>query len=257
MWEIADWHLVEHYKYLKKGGRKGRRGWVGKKVGQKEGERKDGERKGEEERGLVRNDPQLTLIERQRMARWFPGRGPFIWSPPAWVPLGYLGLHTGLVFYLRSPCFGVNCSQDKSGADQLLLFLARVKESLFYHPERPGFSVSQGLKWEKGKAQIPGAWEREWNFARVYVLSLKGGQRPVCEPSGWWWGTEVIRLEVHSRLPPLHPLISMYLPGLYEGECPSAGGGPIFLVQSSSHLGRDSFLKPFPLISNLSLLIYS
>lgn len=46
MWEIADWHLVEHYKYLKKGGRKGRRGWVGKKVGQKEGERKDGERGG-------------------------------------------------------------------------------------------------------------------------------------------------------------------------------------------------------------------
>lgn len=40
---------------------------MGRKVGQKEGERKDGERKGEEERGLVRNDPQLTLIEHQRM----------------------------------------------------------------------------------------------------------------------------------------------------------------------------------------------
>lgn len=170
MWEITDWHLVEHYKYLKKGGRKGRRGWVGKKVGQKEEERKDGERKGEKERGLVRNDPQLTLIECQRMARWFPGRGPFIWSPPVWVPLGYLGLHTGLVFYLGSPCFGVNCSQDQGGADQLL-FLASVKESHSYHPERPNFSVSQGLKWEKGKAQIPGAWEREGNFARAYALS--------------------------------------------------------------------------------------
>lgn len=141
------------------------------------------EKGGEEERGLVRNDPQLTLIEHQRMARWFPGRGPFIWSPPAWVPLGYLGLHTGLVFYLRSPCFRVNCSQDKSGADQLLLFLASVKESLFYHPERPDFSVSQGLKRGKPRSLVPG---REKGTLQGSMLSPKGGQRPVCEPSGWW-----------------------------------------------------------------------
>ena len=38
---------------------------------------------GEEEKGLVRNDPQLTLTECQRMARSFTGRGPFIQRPPS------------------------------------------------------------------------------------------------------------------------------------------------------------------------------
>lgn len=46
---------------------------------------------GEEERGLVRNEPQLTLIEGRRIARSFLRRGPSIQSCPAWVPLGYLG----------------------------------------------------------------------------------------------------------------------------------------------------------------------
>ena len=79
----------------------GRKG--GKSVGRRKGEGKMEKQSGEEKKDLVRNEPQVTLIECQ-MARQLEGslgEGPS-YSPPSWKPLGCLGVGFSSVQFSHS-----------------------------------------------------------------------------------------------------------------------------------------------------------
>ena len=98
MWEIWTLHLVgAGHKHLQKGGRE-ERVWA-----EGRGEGKMEKQSGEEKKDLVRNEPQVTLIECQ-MARQLEGslgEGPS-YSPPSWMPLGCLGVGFSSVQFSHS-----------------------------------------------------------------------------------------------------------------------------------------------------------
>lgn len=152
-WEIRALHLGGAYhEYLQKG-KKGGKKWG--EVGEKVGGRKEGmERWRKQER---RKKGVLWGMNHNKhwwSAKGFLGRGPFIQSHPAGVPLGYFlaGKGAGIMF-------------GELPTRELTILGMRVGQTSFFYSyqvwswtfsdlsERPNSSASKGLEWEKGWCQ--------------------------------------------------------------------------------------------------------
>lgn len=131
----------------------------GKKVGGgEEGRRKDGEREWGGRKGSCEEWTTTNTDECQRMARRFPGRGPF--TEPSILD-GCLGAgRWAATLFQELPAAELIVQNLLGiGVGQIDFFSWQAwSHSLSCQPERPNISASEGSLWEKGRATrlVPG-----------------------------------------------------------------------------------------------------
>ena len=183
----------------------------GRKEG--EGKKKRWRKKRGGERGLVRNEPQITLMECPRMAGRFPGEGP----PSRALHLGCLlatfGLDAGLVFHSGS-CLLIQ-SLWESEWGRSASFPSKCEAGASFAIQKDQTSVL--LRAWNGKRKGPGHWrqgERRELCKGLWSLLTEVSTQPVHHRRKQKSSARICVICMYSQRPP-HQHI---LPWSYSGE---------------------------------------